>query len=524
MSINKTQRKIKKLLNDPKGFVQDSPIGKASYFLRGQSDPSKCSGLDVGPCTEDLSPRAKALTFAFIKQEIANRASVFFIDGNGGRPTAVCALEREYSELIQSILRLCYSESLLLSFENEGEFVVPRTVRSASAALQVKRFLVLRLTDKRSEAIFDLEIQAWKEYGDHILAPTDNIVSKKVWKRVLEQHGIPAKGTVMDLACILGGSLEGKPDFPVDFVYTWVNSDDPEWQKMFAEHRSLESNDGNSLSRFYNRNELMFSLRSLEEYAPWIRTIYIVSNCSPPSWLNLENQRIRWITHEEIFERNELPTFSSHAIETKLHKIDGLSNYFVYSNDDFLLTRPTTKNDFFTSSGLCNLKLEPWGNVNGEAREGEPDYINGARNCQALIERDFNISPTRLHCHAPQALRVDILEEMEERYKEAFAITSAAKFRAVTDVAVTGFFFHHYAYVTGRAFDGNIKTLLIQQNHNFVRKYNSVVEERTKGITSERHLSICVNDGADSHLNVKWNRVTEDFLGKYFPVKSSFEK
>ena len=226
----------------------------------------------------------------------------------------------------------------------------------------------------------------------------------------------------------------------------------------------------------------------------------------------------------EIFDEAHLPTFSSHAIETRLHKIPGLSNHFVYSNDDFLLTRPCLKSDFFESNGLCKLKLEEWGSVNGEPVESEPDYLNGARNCQQLIERDFGVSPTQLHCHAPQALRIDILEEMEARYPKEFERTTAAKFRAVTDVAVTGFFFHHYAYVTGRAIKGDAKTMLIQQNHSFARRYASVLAEKEEAVIEERHLSVCVNDGADSHLNQKWNRLTAQFLGEYFPDKSTYEK
>ena len=72
-------------------------------------------------------------------------------------------------------------------------------------------------------------------------------------------------------------------------------------------------------------NQLKYSLRSIEMFAPWIRKIFIVTNGQIPNWLNLENQRVDVIPHSEIFTRqSDLPTFSSRAIESHLHRIPGL--------------------------------------------------------------------------------------------------------------------------------------------------------------------------------------------------------
>jgi hypothetical protein len=39
--------------------------------------------------------------------------------------------------------------------------------------------------------------------------------------------------------------------------------------------------------------ELRYSLRSVEKYAPWVRNIYIVTNGQIPYWLDLSHPRIR---------------------------------------------------------------------------------------------------------------------------------------------------------------------------------------------------------------------------------------
>ena len=43
------------------------------------------------------------------------------------------------------------------------------------------------------------------------------------------------------------------------------------------------------------------------------------------------------VTHEEIFvNKSHLPTFSSPAIEAHIHRIPGLSQNFIYFNDDVM--------------------------------------------------------------------------------------------------------------------------------------------------------------------------------------------
>ncbi|RWS17643.1 N-acetylglucosamine-1-phosphotransferase subunits alpha/beta-like isoform X3 [Dinothrombium tinctorium] len=106
-----------------------------------------------------------------------------------------------------------------------------------------------------------------------------------------------------------------------------------------------------SPKRFTDNEELRFSLRSLQKYAPWIRNVFIVTNGQIPHWLNLANPRVKIITHEEIFaDKKHLPTFNSAAIEINLHRIPGLSQKFLYLNDDIFLAKPIFPDDFYTHS------------------------------------------------------------------------------------------------------------------------------------------------------------------------------
>ncbi|KAK7868002.1 hypothetical protein R5R35_010176 [Gryllus longicercus] len=105
-------------------------------------------------------------------------------------------------------------------------------------------------------------------------------------------------------------------------------------------------------SRFEDKEELRYSLRSLETHAPWVRHIYLVTNGQIPYWLNLDNPRLTLLTHEEIFpNHSHLPTFSSPAIESHIHRIPGLSQQFLYLNDDVFFGQEVWPDDFITHTG-----------------------------------------------------------------------------------------------------------------------------------------------------------------------------
>ncbi|XP_055595451.1 N-acetylglucosamine-1-phosphotransferase subunits alpha/beta [Uranotaenia lowii] len=132
----------------------------------------------------------------------------------------------------------------------------------------------------------------------------------------------------------------------IDVVYTWVNGSDLEFTEKIRQYAP-----GHDKARYDDKNELKYSLRSLEKYAPWVRNIYIVTNGQIPFWINLEIPRIQIVQHKELAdEETMLPTFSSAAIETFIHRIPGLSKNFLYLNDDIFLGAPLFPDDLITLS------------------------------------------------------------------------------------------------------------------------------------------------------------------------------
>lgn len=133
--------------------------------------------------------------------------------------------------------------------------------------------------------------------------------------------------------------------FPIDAVYTWVDMD-PDLKKKMQEDKTEDQE-----ARFRQYDELLFSVRSLEKYAPWIRRIYIVvHDGQAPPWF-YPSERLRLVPHSRIIPARYLPTYNSLCIESFLHEIPGLAEHYIYLNDDLVLLRPVHPWDFFTLTG-----------------------------------------------------------------------------------------------------------------------------------------------------------------------------
>ena len=154
-------------------------------------------------------------------------------------------------------------------------------------------------------------------------------------------------------------------NFDIDLVYLWVDGEDPVWIKKLIDAKNEKlSEEAISKCRFQNSNELMYSIRSVKKFAPWIRNIFIVTDNQTPEWFKA-GKGIKIINQKDILPSDCNICFNSCAIETCLHKIPELSEYFLYANDDmntFLLRKANLFTDsakeYSTKSiNICTVTL-----------------------------------------------------------------------------------------------------------------------------------------------------------------------
>lgn len=158
-------------------------------------------------------------------------------------------------------------------------------------------------------------------------------------------------------------------NIPVDMVFTYVDGDDPVYLETRSRYRpelpdaTLSKNisdSGDMDIRFRNVGEITFSINSVLKYLPWIRAIYIVTETRrlPVSSHLLNSGRIRIVDPAAFIPSQYLPTFSSNVIESFLHRIDGLSEIFLYNNDDYMHFSPIRPDFFYTTSGEEKISLD----------------------------------------------------------------------------------------------------------------------------------------------------------------------
>ena len=146
-----------------------------------------------------------------------------------------------------------------------------------------------------------------------------------------------------------GGPIEPEWEWVknISIVYTWVDGSDIDLSLIKSKYNGGSMNVN---SRDRSADELRYSLRSLYKYLPWHNgTIFIVTDNQIPPWLDVENNRIKIIYHENIIPKHINPTFDSSTIECFLDKIPNIGEIFIYLNDDFFFNNFIHPSFFFSS-------------------------------------------------------------------------------------------------------------------------------------------------------------------------------
>lgn len=158
--------------------------------------------------------------------------------------------------------------------------------------------------------------------------------------------------------------------YPIDIVVTWVDGSDEAWLQEKAKYQVTKSGDHRA-SRYREWGFLRYWFRAIETNAPWLHKIHFVTWGHVPEWLDTKHERLCVVKHEDFIPRKYLPTFSCRPIEFNLHRIPGLSEHFVYFNDDMYLLRPSRREDFFVGGLPCDIGVLDATVVNGMTSDGQ---------------------------------------------------------------------------------------------------------------------------------------------------------
>lgn len=266
------------------------------------------------------------------------------------------------------------------------------------------------------------------------------------------------------MVAVRNGLLEhiahSAPPQRLDVVYTWVDGSDSNWfEKRRKYNPDMPAADAEHHARFDNNDELMYSLRALFRYFNGLGRVYLVTDAQIPIFMGEFADKVTIIDHADIMPQSVVrPTFNSHVIESCLHRISGLSEHYLYLNDDFLFARPSGPMDFFDPEGrgkcfFSNRSFIPKGEITDKTLAVDVAAIN-LRN---LLAAKYNHTITRKFQHAPVSLKKSVLYDMETTFHQAFADLRRNRFRAHNDLSPSGSFYLHYALMTGQVIPSTIR-------------------------------------------------------------------
>lgn len=296
---------------------------------------------------------------------------------------------------------------------------------------------------------------------------------------------------------------------PIDLVYTWVDGTRPDYIELYSQYAEKDA-DLNP-ERYRDTYELLkYSVRSVEKFVPWIRNIYIVTaRPQIPKWLDTTNPRIKVVHHDEIFEPEYLPTFNYNVIESHMHKIPGLSRYFLYLNDDHIFGSLMETTDFFTEEG----KVRVFGTLFGENLR------------YRIYEHKYDYIPIGFVEHTPSLIDKESWGAMQEEEKDKVHATRMNKFREGEDICMEKLY-RRYRLSHMKKESKALKFWEVSRKSAFHKITNNFEKQETQltEIETKRPKFICLNDDQRLDPNLKVVARVQRFLEAYFPEPSQFEK
>lgn len=331
---------------------------------------------------------------------------------------------------------------------------------------------------------------------------------------------------------------------PIDFVIPWVDGGDPEWRREKALY-SGEVKDAplarwvDGEQRYRDWGLLRYWFRGVEAFAPWVNRIHFITWGHLPPWLNVDHPKLHVVNHRDYIPEKWLPTFSSRCIELNVHRIEGLSERFVYFNDDTYLTAPVKPRDFFRRGLPCDsaiispihLKRNAGGThseisdmfiVNERFRKREvllrhplkwfsPRY--GAALIRTLTQLPYRLFTGFYVSHLPLSYLKTTFGAVWSEIPDA--LESACRHRFRTDADVNQWIMEYWQFCTGR---------FVPRAPGIGNVFEGAaeVERLVSEVCSRRRKMICWNDSPDVSSDV-CARV-ENAFAKLLPTSCEFER
>lgn len=331
----------------------------------------------------------------------------------------------------------------------------------------------------------------------------------------------------------------------MDFVIPWVDGNDPIWQN--SKNSFAVKGQGDSCSaRFRDWEILKYWFRGVEKFAPWVDRIHFITCGHTPAWLNLDHPKLHFVKHSDYIPAEYLPTFNSHTIEHNIYRIEGLSEQFVYFNDDMHIIAPMKESDFFINGLPCDaanmaykipslaslVQSVDYNNIYTinchfkkfkEIKKHPGTFFNPAygiySNLYALYTMPAPVFPGFYNYHTAQPFLKSTFEAVWEKEKDRLNKTCNDKFRDYSHL-------NQWVYRYWQFAEGKIHPVSFKGKRERIEICEDSIKDIQKTLEEGKVQILCLNDDPkipEASFKPLKMEVIESFE-KIFPKKSTFEK
>ena len=331
----------------------------------------------------------------------------------------------------------------------------------------------------------------------------------------------------------------------IDFVIAWVDGNDKKWiEEKNKYDTNIDLTEDKNESRYREWDNLQYWFRGVEKYASWVHKIYFLTWGHIPKWLDTSNEKLVIVKHTDYIPNEYLPTFNSHTIELNMHRIKGLSEHFVYFNDDMFLTKEVSPLDFFSEDGLPKdtfaldaiyFAPDSAGAYNGNDLEIINKYFNkdiqfkkfakskffkkeyGLKNLyRTIVLNRWHWFPGFKYDHLPSSFLKQTFEIIWEKEFDILDATCKDKFRSKRNV--NQWLFKYWQLASGNFSPRTYKFGLVFHLKEFP---NNKLKE---AIETNKFSMICINDTSKTTNFEQHKEMVKTSFNKILPNKSTFEK
>ena len=297
----------------------------------------------------------------------------------------------------------------------------------------------------------------------------------------------------------------------IDYVITYVDGSDPVWQKEYEKVSGKKINAEKS-ERFRSWDNLRYNLRAVEKYLPFIRTVHLVVSgpSQVPDWV--DTNVVHVVYHKDFIPEKFLPVFCSTAIEMFLGFIPGLSEQFIYANDDTFVGKPCKETDFFVD-GMPVLNYDVQRSKYNFGSQYEVQLSNSFR----LAQKASGKPVKGKKCVPPHSMNPMTVSSYEKVWDAVGPDIrkEVTKFRE--DSNYNQYLFSFYERLTDHfKRDESVTTKYINFNG---RSLTSVCKE----IENNKKSLVCINDAGVTAFSLFKEKINEAFNNLY-PNMSKYEK